>query len=139
MEDMVGKWKLDQRDSNFEDFLLCRGVGWFLRKMMTNGTAGVEYKLSDDKTCLTKVTTTRAGSQDYPMSTENNFMPKKTLSGRAEIGRLFETSGGNVVQEMRFEDTGDMAATVVHKAEDGKLNVTLKCGDVVCKSVYSKV
>ena len=26
MEDMVGKWKLDQRDPNFDEFLQCRQV-----------------------------------------------------------------------------------------------------------------
>ena len=26
MEDMVGKWKLEKRDPNFEEFLVCRQV-----------------------------------------------------------------------------------------------------------------
>ena len=31
MTEMVGRWRLERRDPNFEEFLLCRNVGWFLR------------------------------------------------------------------------------------------------------------
>merc|ERR1711936_192826 len=54
MEDMVGKWKLEKRDPNFEEFLICRQVGWFLRKLMTSTTVDTEYKLNEDKSTFTK-------------------------------------------------------------------------------------
>ena len=66
-----------------------------------------------------------------------------------------ETSGGSVVQEMRFvtfkpiwitfhacfryADSGDIAAIIKHKVEDGKMSVTLECGDIVCNSTYVKI
>ena len=56
MSDMVGKWKLEKRDKNFEEFLCCRQVGWFLRKLMTSSVADVEYSLSKDSDTFTKVT-----------------------------------------------------------------------------------
>ena len=56
MSDMVGKWKLEKRDKNFEEFLSCRQVGWFLRKLMTSSVADVEYSLSKDSDTFTKVT-----------------------------------------------------------------------------------
>ena len=37
----------------------------------------------------------------YDMPTEGEFCPAKTLSGKPEFGRIFETSGGNMIQEMR--------------------------------------
>ena len=55
MSEMVGKWKLEKRDNNFEEFLSCRQVGWFLRKLMTSSVADVEYKLSQDTNTFTKV------------------------------------------------------------------------------------
>ena len=55
MTEMVGKWKLEKRDNNFEDFLSCREVGWFLRKLMTSSVADVEYRLSPDTATFTKV------------------------------------------------------------------------------------
>ena len=35
MEDMVGKWKLEKRDPNFEEFLICRQVNGTLRDHLT--------------------------------------------------------------------------------------------------------
>ena len=55
MNEMVGKWKLEKRDNNFDEFLCCRQVGWFLRKLMTSSVANVEYSLSQDKNTFTKV------------------------------------------------------------------------------------
>ena len=52
---MLGKWRLETRDNNFEQFLSCREVGWFLRKLMTSTTVDTEYKLNEDKTTFTKV------------------------------------------------------------------------------------
>ena len=45
VKDMVGKWKLESRDNNFEEFLRCRQVGWFLRKLMTTTSTNMEYRL----------------------------------------------------------------------------------------------
>ena len=45
VKDMVGKWKLESRDNNFEEFLSCRQVGWFLRKLMTTTSTNMEYRL----------------------------------------------------------------------------------------------
>ena len=53
--EMVGKWKLEKRDNNFDEFLSCRQVGWFLRKLMTSSVADVEYSLSQDANTFTKV------------------------------------------------------------------------------------
>ena len=55
MNEMVGKWKLEKRDNNFDEFLSCRQVGWFLRKLMTSSVADVEYSLSQDANTFTKV------------------------------------------------------------------------------------
>ena len=55
MSDMVGKWRLEKRDKNFEEFLCCRNVGWFLRKLMTSTSADIEYKLSPELGTFTKV------------------------------------------------------------------------------------
>jgi len=138
MEDMVGKWKLEKRDENFGDFLTCREVGWFLKKLMTSSTADVEYTLSPDRGTFTKITSTYGGTSHYPMPTEGEFCPKKTLSGKQEIGRIFETSSGNLVQQMSFADTGDIAAVLKHKVEDGKLLVDMQCKDIKCRAIYVK-
>ena len=43
MEDMVGKWKLEKRDPNFEEFLICRQVNiGTLRDHLTLLTPGCE-------------------------------------------------------------------------------------------------
>merc|ERR1712098_708614 len=85
---MVGKWKLESRDPNFEEFLSCRQVGWFLRKLMTSSVADVEYQLTPDRGTFTKVTSTYGGTSKYPMPTDGEFCPKKTLSGKPEDGKL---------------------------------------------------
>jgi len=138
MKEMSGKWKLEKRDGNFEDFLRCRQVGWFLRKMMTSASAGVEYSLSEDAATFTKITTSMGRSSTYPMPTVGEFTPKRTLSGKEEVGRIFETSGGNMIQEMAYGDTGEIAATIKHRVEDGKLKVDMTCKDITCTSVYVK-
>jgi len=138
MEDMVGKWKLETRDQNFGDFLACRQVGWFLRKLMTSSVAEVEYTLASDRGTFTKITSTYGGTSQYPMPTEGEFCPKKTLSGKPEVGRIFETSSGNMVQEMSYADTGDVLAVLKHKVEDGKLLIDMECKDIKCRAVYVK-
>jgi len=139
VKDMVGKWKLESRDNNFEEFLSCRQVGWFLRKLMTTTSTNMEYSLSPDAGTLTKVTSSMGRSTVYDMPTEGEFCPAKTLSGKPEFGRIFETSGGNMIQEMRFVDSGDMAAVVKHKVEDNKLIIDMQCKDITCRTVYSRI
>ena len=70
ISDMLGKWRLETRDNNFEQFLCCREVGWFLRKLMTSTTADVEYKLSPDSGTFTKITSSMGRSTTYDMPTE---------------------------------------------------------------------
>ena len=136
--DMVGKWRLERRDNNFDQFLSCRNVGWFLRTLMTTTSADVEYKLSPGT--FTKVTSASMGrTTTYNMPIEGDFCPAKTLSGKPENGRIFETSGGHLIQEMSFVDTGDMAAVIKHKVEDGKLIVDMQCKDIICRSVYTRL
>ena len=54
-----------------------------------------------------------------------------------QVGRIFETSGGNMVQEMRFADSGDVAATIKHRVVDNnRLEVDMQCKDIKCRSVY---
>ena len=138
MTEMVGRWRLERRDNNFEQFLCCRNVGWFLRKLMTTTQADIEYKLSPGT--FTKVTTASLGRTTvYDMPTEGEFCPAKTLSGQPETGRIFETSGGNLVQEMRFQESGDTAALIKHKVEDGKLIIDMQCRDIICRSVYTRL
>ena len=78
-------------------------------------------------------------STAYNMPTEGEFLPAKTLSGKEEVGRIFETRGANMVQEMRYNDSGEMAAVIKHKVEDGKLIVDMKCKDINCRSVYVRI
>ena len=139
VRDMVGKWKLESRDNNFEQFLCCREVGWFLRKLMTSTTADMEWRLSPEEGTLTKVTSSMGRSTTYDMPTEGEFCPSKTLSGRPEYGRILETSGGHMVQEMRYVDTDNMAAVIKHQVVDGKLIMEMQCKDIVCKSVYTRM
>ena len=87
---------------------------------------------------LFQVTSSMGRSTTYNMPTEGEFCPQKTLSGKQEIGRIFETSSGNMVQEMRYNDSGEMAAVIKHKVEDGKLIVDMQCKDIICRSVYVK-
>ena len=138
MEEMVGHWKLESRDPNFGDFLVCRQVGWFLRTLMTNSVVDTEYQLSPDRKTFTKVTSNFRGTSAYPMPTEGEFTPAKTLSGKPETGRIFETSGGNMIQEMRFNDTGDLAAVLKHQVVDGKLFIDMQCKDIKCRAIYTK-
>jgi len=127
MESMVGEWSLKHRDDNFGEFLKCREVGWFLRNIMVKSKPDVEYQLSADKNKFTKITKSIKGASEYPMPTEGDFCPTKTLSGKQEYGRLMETSGQNVVLEMNFVETGEPAATIKHKVIDGELHVALQC------------
>ena len=73
MSDMVGKWKLEKRDKNFEEFLSCRQVGWFLRKLMTSSVADVEYSLSKDSDTFTKVTIYSNLSNNHVDLKKNKF------------------------------------------------------------------
>ena len=139
IKDMVGKWKLESRDNNFEEFLCCRQVGWFLRKLMTSGTADLEYKMSEQEGTFTKVTSSMGRSTTYDMPTEGEFCPTKTLSGKPEMGRIMESSGGNLVQEMTYIDTGDTAAVIKHRVVDDKLIIENQCKDIICKSVYTRM
>ena len=124
MDDMVGEWKLETRDNKvFGDFLACRGVHWFLRQMMTTGKADVEYKLSEDRATFTKFTKTVFKTGEYPMPTEGDFCPLKTLSGKQEVGRLMETSAGNVVLKMDYVDTGKK--TILYICYVNNLEMTL--------------
>ena len=139
MSDMCGKWKLDSRDEHFESILICRGVGWFQRKMMTTpATVYQEFKLSQDNKTFTRIISSMGWSTNYDMPTEGEYCPTKTLSGKQELGRLFETSGGNLILEMRYVDTGDMAGITRHRVEDNKLIMEMQCKDIISKEVYTK-
>merc|ERR1711974_423071 len=92
MSEMVGKWRLESREGNFDSFLACREVGWMMRRLMTSSSPDVEYTLSGDKSTFTKLTCTYGGTRAYPMPTGGKvFTPNKTLSGRPETGKIFET------------------------------------------------
>ena len=104
MSDMCGKWKLESRDENFESFLTCRGVGWFLRKMTTTpANVHQEYKLSQDNKTFTRIISSMGWSTSYDMPTEGEYCPTKTLSGwfleaaspskSCHLGRLLDLDG----------------------------------------------
>merc|ERR1712217_382284 len=83
MGDMVGKWKVESRDSNFEEFLICRQVGWFLRKLMTTPAPVYhEYKLSPDRSTFTKITSTldRDRVEVAPSTSSTSRTPMATPS-----------------------------------------------------------
>ena len=62
---------------------------------MTTTQADIEYSLSPEEGTFTKVTRASLGRTTvYDMPTEGEFCPAKTLSGKPETGRIFETSGG---------------------------------------------
>ena len=139
LDDLVGSWRLEARDGNFSSFLSCRQVGWFLRTLMVNTRVDMDYALSEDRDTLVKTTRSGLKTSVYEMPTEGDFIPAKTLSGQPEVGRLMLTSGGKLVQEMRFLETDEVAATISHQVVDGKLHVALQCRDIVCNSVYSRM
>ena len=72
------------------------------------------------------------------MKIDEEFVPERTLSGEAEVGRLFETSGRKVIQEMRFQKDDTVAALIERHVIDNKLLVTLKCKEIVCEEVYKR-
>lgn len=97
--EISGLWQLEKRGENFNEFLQCRNVGWFLRSVMTSFKADVEYNFSETGDELTKKTITSVGTKNYPMPFPGEFIPKKTLSGKPEKGYLFfEAGNGNIVQ-----------------------------------------
>lgn len=138
MEDIVGSWVLESRDNNFDQFLQCRETSWFLRSVMQKFQADVEYSLSEDRKTLTKKTISSIKTSIYPMNIEGDFIPEKTLSGKGEYGRLYETSGRKVLQEMRFQSDDSVAAVIERQAVDNKLYVKLKCKDIICNEVYKR-
>ena len=138
MDDVVGLWTLESRDNNFDQFMQCRGASWFLRNLMGRFIPDVEYTLSEDRKTLTKKTITSMKTMVYPMAVDEEFIPDKTLSGKAEYGRVTETSGRKVLQEMRFQEDNEIAALIERQVIDGKMIVTLRCKDIVCQEIYKK-
>ena len=140
MEDIAdGRWSLESRDENFDKFLECRSARWFLRSIMLKISADVEFELSENKKNITKKTFTSIRNAVYPMPINEEFIPDKTLSGRKEIGRIFETSGRKVVQEMRYENEDSPIATIERHVVDDKMYVNLKCKDITSQEVYKKI
>lgn len=140
MEDLAnGRWSLESRDENFDKFLECRSARWFLRSIMLKISADVEFELSDDKKVFTKKTFTSIRNAVYPMPVDQDFVPEKTLSGRNEVGRIFETSGRKVIQEMRYENEDKPIATIERHVIDDKMYVNLKCKDISSKEVYTRI
>ena len=70
---------------------------------------------------------------------QGEFCPAKTLSGKPEYGRIFETSGGNMIQEMKYVESDETAAVIKHRVEDNKLVMEMRCRDIVCRSVYKRM
>lgn len=139
MEDLVSsRWTLLSKDENFGKFLECRQASWFLRTIMLKIPADVEFELSEDKSVFTKKTFTSIRNAVYPMPVDKDFIPERTLSGKKEIGRVFETSGRKVIQEMRFENEETPVATIERQVIDNKMFVKLKCKDIVSEEVYTR-
>ena len=113
-----------------------------------------------------------ARSTEYPMPTQGEFFPKRSLSGREEVccsnelwflsalvvagGQAYGDKWGKCCSRnevkidldhmsshhytiSRYADNGEIAAIIKHKVEDGKMNVILECGDIVCNSTYVKI
>merc|ERR1712034_123373 len=112
MEDLIGKWELVSRDPNMDEFLQCRKVSWFMRNLVMKIPSFPEYTLSEDKSVLTKTTHSSLKTTVYPMKIDEEFVPERTLSGEAEVGRIFETSGRKVIQEMRYQKDDEVAALI---------------------------
>ena len=139
MDDLTdARWSLESRDQNFDKFLECRSASWFLRSIMLNIPADVEFELSEDKKVITKKTFTSIRNAIYPMPVNEDFFPEKTLSGKKEIGKIFETSGRKVIQEMRYENEETPIASIERHVVDDKMYVNLKCKDILCQEIYSK-
>merc|ERR1719318_1973710 len=100
---------------------------------MTKIPSHAEYELSEDKTVLTKKTHSSMKTTEYPMKIDEDFIPERTLSGEVEVGRIFQTSGRKVIQEMRYQKDDEVAALIERRVIDDKLLVTLKCKDIVCE------
>ena len=44
-----------------------------------------------------------------------------------------------MIQEMRYADSGDIAAVVKHKVEDNKLVIDMQCNDIISRTVYTRI
>merc|ERR1712179_170790 len=137
----VGKWKLETRDPNFDKFLSCRRVSWFLRTVMTTFSADVEYSVGDNRDVLTKKTISRFGTKLYPMPyPAGDFTPERTLSGKPEHGTIkVREDGSGFTQKMYFSENGEEAALIDKRVnKEDKLIVTLSCKDIKCVEVYKR-
>ena len=146
MEDLVGDWKVASRGDNFDDFLQCRHVKWWLRTLMTKITPKLPHHINFtlDPDTLTKSTLTTLGPvshtyHTHPMPLHSYFVPARTLSGEVEVGRVVETSTRKVVVEMRYEESDEVASVVEHQVFGDELFVKMKCGQIVYEETYERM
>lgn len=146
MDSIFGKWTLESRD-NVDAFLACRGVSWFLRTMILNMRADIEFT-SENSNELIKKTHSKMGLRQESLPCPGSYEPAKTLSGIPEIGEL-RLDGEKLVQEMKMKGDceaggstwigGDVVAKIERQVIGEKLHVTMTCKNIVGKEVYKRL
>ena len=135
---LIGRWTLESRD-NVDAFLYARGLSWIIRKFALSFQADLEYAESEQPGHVIKKTHSYMGVREETLPFPGSYEPARTLSGKPEVGVVYFEGSDCVVQEMKCKETGDVLARIERRVIEGKLYVTLTCGDVIAHEVYSKM
>jgi len=135
---LLGKWTLESRE-NVDAFMTARGLGWIIRTLALSLRADIEYTLlPDEPSKMIKRTHSFMGVREETLPFPGSYEPATTLSGMPEMGEVYFEENDCVIQEMKCKETGRVLARVERKLVDGKLHVTLTCGDVVAHEIYTR-
>ncbi|XP_043196397.1 sodium/calcium exchanger regulatory protein 1-like [Amphibalanus amphitrite] len=125
-----GEYKLTSSE-NFDEYMKTVGVGMITRKAANAATPVVTVTTDGSHWKLKQVTSFKTHEQEFDIGVEQEI---STADGRKV--KSVVTKEGDVLTETQVGD--GKTSTLVRKFTDSAMEMTVSCGDVVCKRVYTR-
>ncbi|KAF0309286.1 Myelin P2 protein [Amphibalanus amphitrite] len=139
-----GEYKLTSSE-NFDEYMKTVGVGMITRKAANAATPVVTVTTDGSHWKLKQVTSFKTHEQEFDIGVEQEISTadgRKVKSVVTKEGDVLTsdpsvvTKEGDVLTETQVGD--GKTSTLVRKFTDSAMEMTVSCGDVVCKRVYTR-
>uniref|UniRef100_A0A915EKX9 Cytosolic fatty-acid binding proteins domain-containing protein n=1 Tax=Ditylenchus dipsaci TaxID=166011 RepID=A0A915EKX9_9BILA len=133
-DQFVGKWNLVDSD-NFDAYMKQVGVGLVTRKIAANLKPTLDISTEGPNHWkIVSTSTFKTFATEFDLGKE---FEEETADGR-KMKSVFTMEDGKLVQNQTKISPSDKDSRFERFIQDGKLVITMQCGDVNAKRVYEK-
>lgn len=135
----LGKWDLG-RSENFNEYLSARGVGWFVRKMISMASVSKTFEKGSAPNTYTYYSNSTKENVAY-----QNFKLGEEFKGKGFDGLdhliTFDMPDSDTLTEkhIRTSNAEDKGITYKYKVENGELVLILQHDDITARRYFSRI